>query len=131
MINRNELLKIIEDKFRYLFINEFIGRYDLIKLDVDLEWEVEKGISILYLNFGIDDLNANDGTTQDMVNMLKTTESRIIEFLYKYPLNPKNYKIETNFEDVYISAASFSEIKFLIDEKHYMLINFLLSYERL
>lgn len=119
---------ILSEKYRYLFISELGKIYDLAELLVEPAFHNDV-ISELQVDLQIDDTRANNGDSYDIGRMLREADDYIREFLYKYPVNPKTAKIDTNFNDFIVHGALFLDIEYKLDEKHYMLVTFRVDYE--
>lgn len=119
----------LSEKYRYLFINDFKRTYDLVALEViDVELDKEK-ITEFSLDVKIDDTRAYDGDASSIGYMLRQANDDIREFLYKYPVNPNNGRIDTTIQDFMVNDGLFLNFDYKLDESHMMEITFRVSYE--
>ena len=77
----------------------------------------------------IDDTRANDGNSGSIGYMLREANDNIREFLYKYPVNPTNGRIDTKFENFIVSDGLFLDFEYKLDETHNMTITYRVNYE--
>lgn len=119
----------LSEKYRYLFINDFKRTYDLVTLEVvDVELNENK-ITEFSLDVKIDDTRAIDGDASSIGYMLIQANDDIREFLYKYPVNPNNGRIDTTIQDFMVNDGLFLNFDYKLDESHMMEITFRVSYE--
>ena len=128
-MDREKLSSILSQKYRYLFISLFQGRYDLLDVEViDIETENDELVGMV-VDFKIDSLNAVHGDEHTVSGMLRDTNSNIMEFLYKFPVNPKTRKFDRSFDKFRVIEGLFMKIDYIFDEKHYMEISYRIDYE--
>lgn len=119
----------LSEKYRYLFINDFKRTYEILSLEViDVELDKEK-ITEFSLDLKIDDTSACDGDAPSIGHMLRKVNDDIVEFLYRYPVNPNTGRIDTTFQDFRVNDGLFLNFDYKLDESHVMDITFRVSYE--
>ena len=128
-MDREKLSAILREKYRYLFISLFQGKYDLIDIEIiDIETENDELVGMV-VDFKIDSLNAIHGDEHTISGMLRDTNADIMDFLYKFPVNPKTRKIDRSFDNVRVIDGLFLKVDYIFDEKHYMEISYRIDYE--
>ena len=128
-MDREKIESILSEKYEYLFKNEFMRKYELVLLEiVDVEYQ-NKEIKAFSFDVKFDCNLANDGNAHTIGHMLTKANEEIIEFLYKYPVNPKTYQIDPKFENFSVNDGLFMNFDYKFDELHMMDISYYITYD--
>jgi oligoribonuclease NrnB/cAMP/cGMP phosphodiesterase (DHH superfamily) len=129
VMDREKIESILSEKYEYLFKNEFMRKYELVLLEVvDVEYQNNE-IKAYSFDVKFDSNESNDGNALTIGHMLSKANEEIIEFLYKYPVNPKTYQIDTKFESFSVNDGLFMNFDYKFDELHMMDISYFITYD--
>ena len=132
-MEREQLQQEIGERFKYLFINQFQGDFDVLSFSCEIiEMNDQNRILEYEISMKIDALAASgDGNPRDWYILMRDTDEKIVNFFYEYGYDNDSGRIRrgNDIDEKYrVEEGFFVECELKWDEKHNFDIIYKITY---
>lgn len=131
-MNREELQVELGERFKYLFINQFKGVFEVMSFTCEIIEMHEDKIKEFEISMSIDSLDSSgDGIPRDWYRLMASTDEKIVSFFYQYGYDNETGTVRNSDlieEKYHVEYGFFVECELKWDELHKFYIIYKIIY---